>query len=155
MTKPDLTQQVSKTFTILHYAMAILSVAVAIVAAELITRLLNAEAIASSMLCAVIFAAWVGGLGPGLLAVMLAVLAFHYYLVSSSSAFSWKHDLFAVSISEMLHLILFSTTTLVVAFLISVQRRATEELRRSGHNLQVAMGIRSGPRLRSWRAKCI
>jgi PAS domain S-box-containing protein len=140
MTKPDLTQQVSKSFTILHYAMAILSVAVAIVAAELITRLLNAEAIASSMLFAVIFAAWVGGLGPGLLAVMLAVLAFHYYLVSSSSAFSWKHDLFAVSISEMLRLILFSTTTLVVAFLISAQRRATEELRRSGRNLQVAMG---------------
>jgi PAS domain S-box-containing protein len=140
MTKPDLTQQVSKTSTILHYATAILSVAVAIVVAELITRLLNAEAIASSMLCAVMVAAWVGGLGPGLLAVMLAVLAFHYYLASPNNAFSWKHDLFAVSISEMLRLILFSATSLVVASLISAQRRVTEELRRSGHNLQVAMG---------------
>jgi len=40
---------------------AVLSVAVAVVVAELITRLLNAEAIVSSMLCAVIFAAWLVG----------------------------------------------------------------------------------------------
>jgi len=51
--------------TISHYATAVLSVAVAVIAAELITRLLHAEAIASSMLCAVIFAAWIGGFGPG------------------------------------------------------------------------------------------
>jgi K+-sensing histidine kinase KdpD len=62
------------------YAAAVSSVAIAIIAAEVITRLLNAEAIASSMLCAVIFAAWVGGFGPALLAVALALLAFHYYL---------------------------------------------------------------------------
>jgi hypothetical protein len=37
----------------LSYAMAVLSVAVAIIAAELITRLLHAEPIALSMLCAV------------------------------------------------------------------------------------------------------
>jgi PAS domain S-box-containing protein len=138
MTKPGLTERLS-TPSISHYAMAVLSVAVAIVAAELITRLLNAEAIASSLLCAVIFAAWVGGLGPGLLAVALALLAFHYYLVSPSSAFSWKHDFFAASVSEMLRLILFSATSLVVAFLISAQRKAAEELWRSGDDLQKAM----------------
>src|SRR6266702_6798157 len=140
MTKSGLTQRVSKSSTISRYAMAVLSVVVAIVAAELITRLLNAEAIASSMLCAVIFAAWVGGLGPGLLAVTLALLAFHYYLVSPSNSFIWKHDPFAAGISEVPRLILFSITSLVVAFLISTQRRATEELRRSAHELQAAMG---------------
>jgi PAS domain S-box-containing protein len=113
---------------------------VAIVAAELITRLLNAEAIASSMLCAVIFAAWVGGRGPGLLAVTFALLAFHYYLVPPGGSFTWKHDLFAVDVSEIPRLILFSTTSLVVAFLISAQRNATEELRQSTHDLQIAMG---------------
>ncbi|WP_334526409.1 PAS domain-containing protein [Bradyrhizobium sp. AZCC 2230] len=122
-----------------RYAAAALSVAVAIVAAEQITRLLSAEAIASSMLCAVIFAAWVGGLGPGLLSVTLALLAFHYYLVPPSSLFTWKRDLFAVGISEMPRLILFSITSLVVAFLISTQRKAAEELRRSAHDLQIAM----------------
>ncbi len=140
MTKPDLTQQVSKSFTISRYALAVLSVAVAIVAAELITRLLNAEAIASSMLCAVIFAAWVGGLGPGLLAVTLALLAFHYHLVPPINSFAWKQDLFALGISEVPRLFLFSITSLVVVFLISSQRKVTEELRRSGHNLRIAMG---------------
>jgi hypothetical protein len=52
MKEPDLTQQLSKSSAISRYAMSVLSVSVAIVAASLITRLLNAEAIASLMLCA-------------------------------------------------------------------------------------------------------
>jgi PAS domain S-box-containing protein len=139
MTRPDLTQRLSKSSTISHYAMAVLSVVVVIVTAELITRLLNAEAIASSMLCAVIFAAWVGGFGPALLAVALALLAFHYYLVPPINSFTWKHDLVVVGISEAPRLILFSITSLVVASLISAQRKATQDLQRSGHDLQLAM----------------
>ena len=138
MTRPGPTERLS-TSTISHYAMAVLSVAVAIVAAELITRLLSAEAIASSMFCAVIFAAWVGGLGPALLAVTLSLVAFHYYLVPPINSFAWKHDLFDAGISELPRLLLFSGTSLVVAFLISAQRKATEELRRSEHKLQMAM----------------
>ncbi len=91
MTKPGLTERLS-TSTISHYAMAVLSVAIAIVAAELITRLLSAEAIASSMLCAVVFAAWIGGLGPALLSVGLALFAFHCYLAPPISSFTWKRD---------------------------------------------------------------
>ena len=75
MRKPDLPRRWLRLSTISHYATAVLSVAVAIIAAELITRLLSAEAIASSMLCAVIFAAWFGGFGPALLAIALAVHA--------------------------------------------------------------------------------
>jgi PAS domain S-box-containing protein len=121
------------------YAMAVLSVAVAIVAAELITRLLHAEPIASSMLCAVIFAAWFGGFGPALLAIALAVLAFHYYLVPPINSFTWKHDVFTLDISEVPRLILFSITSLFVAFVIAAQRKATEHLRRSGDDLHAAM----------------
>src|ERR1700737_2174370 len=139
MIKPDFPQRRPKSITISHYAMAVLSVAVAIIAAELITRLLHAEAIASSMLCAVIFAAWVGGFGPALLAIMLALLAFHYYLVPPINSFTWKDNLFVVGISEVPRLILFSITSLVVAFLIAPQRKATETLRRSGDDLQVAI----------------
>src|SRR6266849_2036254 len=139
MIKPDLPQRWLNSSTIYHHAMAVLSVAVAIVAAELITRLLHAEAIASSMLCAVIFAAWFGGFGPALLAITLALLAFHYYLVPPINSFTWKHDLFAVGISEVPRLILFSITSLFVAFMISAQRKATETLRRSRDDLQVAI----------------
>src|ERR1700688_535671 len=121
------------------YAMAVLSVAMAIIAAEFITRLLHAEAIASSMLCAVIFAAWFGGFGPALLAITLALLAFHYYLVPPLNSFIWKHDFFAVGISEVPRLILFCITSFFVAFVVSAQKKATEDLRRSGNDLQEAM----------------
>src|SRR5260370_24904925 len=139
MIKPDLPQRWPKPSTISYYAMAVLSVAVAIVAAELMTRLLQAEPIASSMLCAVIVAAWFGGFGPALLAITLALLAFHYYLVPPINSFTWKDNLFAVDISEVPRLILFLITSLFVTFLISAQRKITETLRRSRDDLQVAI----------------
>jgi PAS domain S-box-containing protein len=139
MIKPNLPQRWPNSPKISYYAVAVLSVGMAIIAAELITRLLHAEAIASSMLCAVIFTAWFGGFGPALLAITLALLAFHYYLVPPINSFTWKHDLFAVGISEVPRLVLFSITSLFVAFMISAQRKATETLRRSRDDLQVAI----------------
>src|SRR6267378_8637442 len=139
MNKLNLPRQHSKPLAIVGYATAVLSVAGAIIAAELITRLFHAEAIASSMLCAVIFAAWFGGFGPALLAITLALLAFHYYLLPPINSFTWKHNLFAVGISEVPRLILFSITSLFIAFTISAQRKATENLRRSRDDLQVAI----------------
>src|SRR5258708_562193 len=130
MNKLNLRQRRLKPFAISHYAMAALSVAVAIIAAELITRLFHAEAIASSMLCAVIFAAWFGGLGPALLAIALALLAFHYYLVPPINSFTWKHELFALDVSETPRLILFLVTSLLVAFIVSAQRKDAQALRR-------------------------
>jgi PAS domain S-box-containing protein len=139
MIKSDLRRSWPEAHGISYYAMAVLSVAVAIIAAQLITRFLHTEPIASSMLCAVIFAAWFGGFGPALLAIALAVLAFHYYLVPPINSFTWKQDAFALDISELPRLILFSITSLLVAFVISAQRKATEDLRRSGDDLHVAM----------------
>jgi PAS domain S-box-containing protein len=124
---------------IYSYAVAILSVAVAIAAAELVTMLLQAEAIASLMLCAVIFTAWFAGFLPALLAVTLAVLAFHYYLVPPINSFAWKHGLFVLHAAEMPRLILFFITSFLVACVISSQQKTTEDLRRSGENLQAAM----------------
>src|ERR1700722_15085013 len=138
MTKPSLPQRWPKS-AIYYYAIAVLSVAAAIIATELITRLLHAEAIASSMLCAVIFVAWFGGFGPALLAIALALLGFHYYLTPPIGSFGWKHELFAVDISEVPRLILFSFTALFVALLVSAQRKAAQNLRRSGDDLQAAM----------------
>ena len=102
----------SEPSAILRYAIAVLSVAIAMVVADILTRLLHTEPIASSMLCAVIFAAWFGGFGPGLLAIALSLLAFHYYLVPPINSFALKHDLFAVEISELPRLVLFSITSL-------------------------------------------
>src|SRR5258708_37379402 len=139
MNKLNLPQQRPKPLTISYYAVAVLSVAVAIMAAVFIARSFHAEPIASLMLCAVIFAAWFGGVGPALLAIALALLAFHYYLVPPTNSFTWKHTLSVVGISEVPRLILFSITALIVAFVISAQRKATETLRRSGDDLQAAL----------------
>src|SRR6201989_1740248 len=124
MITPDLRRRWRPAIS--SYAMACFVVAVAIVAAEFLTRFLHTDPIASSMLCAVIFAAWFGGFGPALLAIALALLAFHYYLVPPINSFVWKHDLFAVGISELPRLVLFSVTSAFVAFMISAQRKATE-----------------------------
>src|ERR1700730_7951108 len=110
---------------ILRYAIAVLSVAIAIVVADILTRLLHTEPIASTMLCAVIFAAWFG-FGPGLLAIALTLLAFHYYLVPPINSFSLKHNLFAVEIAELPRLVLFSITSLFVNFISLAQRSAKE-----------------------------
>src|SRR3979409_1461719 len=122
-----------------YYAMAVLSVAVAIGAAELVTRQLQAEPIASLMLCAVIFTAWFAGFVPALLAIALALLAFHYYLVPPIHSFTWKQDAFVVATSGLARLILFSLTSVFVAFMISAQRRAAETLRRTGDDLRAAI----------------
>src|SRR5882757_6383994 len=139
MNKLNLPRQHSKRLAIVGYATAVLSVCGAIIAADFITRFFNAEAIASSMLCAVIFAAWFGGFGPALLAIALALSAFHYYLLPPINSFTWKDDLSAVGISEVPRLFLFSIVSLVVAFLISAQKRATETIRLSRDDLRVAM----------------
>jgi PAS domain S-box-containing protein len=138
MIKFDPSQRL-KPRTFSYHAMAVLSVAVAIAAAELITRQLHAETIASSMLCAVIFTAWFGGFGPALVAIALALLAFHYYLVPPSASFTWKNNLFAFDISEIPRLILFLITSVVVSSLVSLQRKTTEALRFSGDDLRTAM----------------
>jgi len=131
MIKPDLPQRWPKLPAISYYAIAVLSVAAAVVATELLTRLLHAEPIALSMLCAVIFVAWLSGFSPALFAIALALLAFHYYSAPPINSFTWKDNLLAVDISEVPRLILFSTTSLFVAFMISAQSKATENLRRS------------------------
>jgi PAS domain-containing protein len=134
MTKSDLRRLWPTARSISCYAAAVLSVAVAVIAAELLTRLLHTEPIALSMLCAVVFAAWFGGMGPALLAIVLAVFAFHYYLVPPVNSFTWKSNLLAVGISEAPRLVLFSIVSLFVAFMIAGQRKATEALRRSSRD---------------------
>src|ERR1700744_2903262 len=138
MIRLDLPQR-SRPRTLAYHAVAVLSVAAAIVSAELITRQLHAEAIASSMLCAVIFAAWFGGFGPALVAIVLALLAFHFYLALPINSFSWNPDLFALDVSEAPRLLLFLVTSLFVAFMVSAQRKTAEALRRTGDDLQATI----------------
>jgi PAS domain S-box-containing protein len=117
--------------------MAILSVAVAIVVTDITARLLLAEPIALLMLCAVISTAWLGGLGPTILAIVLSLFAFYYNLAPPANSFVWKHDLLHIGIVELPRLLLFAFVSLFVAFVVTTQRKATEALRRSRDDLQV------------------
>jgi PAS domain S-box-containing protein len=125
-----------KTHRIYFYAIAVFSVAVAILVTELAARLPYAEPTASIMLCAVIFSAWFGGLGPALLAIALGL--FYFNLAPPIVPFTWKHDLLAVDISQTPRLLVFCITSLIVAFIVSEQRKVTDALRRSRNDLRVA-----------------
>jgi PAS domain S-box-containing protein len=102
------------------------------------TRLLHTEPIALLMLCAVILPAWLVGFGPALLAVTIALLAFHYYLAPPINTFTWKQNVFSVGVEEVPRLVLFAIVSVLVAWLISAEKAATEALRRSGDALQRA-----------------
>ena len=138
MSKSSPPSWLSKQSAISRYAVAMLSVAVAAVATQSLTVFLHTEPIASSMISAVMFAAWFGGFGPGLLAIALALLAFHYYVVPPVNSFTPKHNLFSLGLQELPRLFLFSIAALFVTFLSSTQRRAVESLRRSRDDLLVA-----------------
>src|SRR5258707_9944633 len=112
----------SELSAISRCAIAVLSVAIAIVVTGLLTVFLHTEPIASSMISAVMFVAWFGGFGPGLLAIGLAVLAMHYYVVPplnsfALNSFALKNNLFSLGVAELPRLILFSTAALFVTYL--------------------------------------
>src|ERR1700723_3611099 len=106
MIKSDLGQPRPKPHRLAYYAMAIFSVAVAVVVTEIAARLLQAEPIALLMLCAVISTAWLGGLGPAILAITLSLFAFYYNLVLPTNSFVWKQDLLYIGIVELPRLFL-------------------------------------------------
>jgi K+-sensing histidine kinase KdpD len=130
MIKSDLRQSRPKAIKMSYYAMAVLSVAVATVVAGITARLLQAEPIALLMLCAVIATARLGGIGPALLAMTLALFAFYYNLLPPTNSFGWKHDFLHISIAEVPRLVLFAITSLFVAIVVTTQRKATEARRR-------------------------
>jgi C4-dicarboxylate-specific signal transduction histidine kinase len=106
---------------IASYGVAVLSV----LAALIIGRLLDIHLVGapvSLFLCAIMLSGWFGGLGPGLLAVTLSLLAFDYYFVTPLYSF-------AIEIKEIPRFIIYALSALFVGLLSAAQRRATESLR--------------------------
>lgn len=112
---------------IARYAVAVLSVAFAL----LIARLLDIQLVSapvSLFLCAIMVSGWFGGIGPALLAVSLSLLAFDYYFVTPFFSL-------AMEIKELPRFIIFVLSALFVGLLSAAQRRATESLRAVRDNL--------------------
>jgi PAS domain S-box-containing protein len=105
------------------YGIAVLSVAGALIISRQPAFHLQ-SAPASLFLCAVVFSAWLGGVGPGLLAIILACLAFDYYFLDPIHSFAMKPE-------EIPRFVIFAASSLLAGSLSAAQRSATESLRRA------------------------
>src|SRR5258706_10485794 len=106
---------------IVRFGVAVLSVIAAVVILLFMDNNLQAAANISFFLCAVIFSTCFGGVRPGLLAILLSILAFAYVLPPSDSL--------AVNISHLPRLLLFAPLAFFVAWLIAAQQSKAESLR--------------------------
>jgi PAS domain S-box-containing protein len=82
----------------------------------------------SLLLCAVMFSGWFGGLGPGLLAAILAFLVFDYAFVAPTNSFS-------ISPLEIPRVAAFAISALLIGLLSGEQRRKADSLRRARDEL--------------------
>ena len=104
------------------YVIAALWVTAAVIANVLLETYLQASPTLFLFLCAIILAAWIGGVGPGLAATALSVLAFDYF--------------FLPPLQDLPRIALFAMAGLFVVGLIAAQRNTAESLRRSRADLQ-------------------
>jgi PAS domain S-box-containing protein len=108
---------------ILDYGIACVTPALALVLDASFSRLWGIDPPASVFLCGIMIVAWVSGPGPALLATVLTVLAFDYFLMQPVYSF-------ALEFKEFTRLVLFTIAALFVVSLSAAQRRATASLRR-------------------------
>jgi K+-sensing histidine kinase KdpD len=121
-----------KPSLIARYAMAVLSVVVALVTGLLLNRFLETAPFVSLFLCAIMVTSWYGGVGPGLFATALSILAFDYYFLPPI------HSV-AAALKDIPRLVLFAITALIVIALNAAQRSAAQSLRRTRDDLQTAV----------------
>ena len=113
------------------YAIAALSVCVALLLSHL--QLLHLESAPVSLfLCAVMLSGWLGGEGPGALAIGLSSLGFYY-------SFLPPMDSFAAKPGQTARFVVFILSALLVGAVSVAQRRATESLRKTRDDLKEAV----------------
>jgi PAS domain S-box-containing protein len=114
--------------SILSYGVAILSVAAALSIALFLKHHLEV----SPFLCAVMFAAWFGGVLPGMAAIILSTLFLKYFFIAPVYSM-------AIDINEVPRIILFVLAALFVILLSAAQRRAERKLRKAERELRITI----------------
>ena len=109
------------------YGTAVVSVSIALLISHWPFLHLEAAPV-SLLLCAVIFSAWLGGVGPSLLAVILSALAFYYSFLPPVDSLGAKP-------AQIPRFLIYIVSAAFVASLSVAQRRTTESLRRTRDNL--------------------
>lgn len=106
---------------VIAYGLAVGSVTAALAIAWLLDTYLQTMPYVSLFLCAIMFVAWVGGLGPSLLAVATAALYFVFFLLPPQGSFE-------VAANDIPRVVLFLITALFVVALSAAQRRSSKAL---------------------------
>lgn len=109
----------------LRYALALLSVAVALITSLLVRRALHISHPLAWFLAAVVISVWYGGLGPGLVAITLSALAIGYFILPS------RRSLPATP-SEIWYLVGFVLWASLITWFSSKRRGAEEALKQVG-----------------------
>lgn len=117
------------------YAVAVLSVAAALIVTQELRFFFQATP-NSLFFCAIIFASWFGGVGPGILASVLSVLTVKYFLTPP------LHTL-AINASEVPRFGVLLFAGLFISWLSGKQRRAEAALRQTRDELEEKVRART------------
>src|SRR6185436_16117385 len=110
---------------------------ITVTAALVITRSLEQYTdITPLFYAAIVISAWFGGMGPGLLAVVLATMAIDYYLVPP--LYTLRPDLKQVSF-----LIVFGVLAMLTSWMSAKRKRTQEDLRQARDELETRVQERT------------
>jgi C4-dicarboxylate-specific signal transduction histidine kinase len=114
----------------LRYAVAIVSVVTATVFSLILENNWHSTPYVSLFLCAIMLSAWFGGVRPGIVAIVLSILAFDYYLLPPT------HTLLP-NFNQLPRIVLFAASAVAVGSLSAAQRSTSESLRQARDALAV------------------
>jgi PAS domain S-box-containing protein len=116
--------------TAVRWVLPIVLVGAALILSKILDYYWHSPPFTSLFICAILFSAWFGGLGPGLLAIILSCFAFDYYFLP-------PFNTLAVNSNELPRLSFFAIASLVVGLLGASQRNTTMSLRQARDDLAV------------------
>jgi signal transduction histidine kinase len=120
---------------LLRYSVAVAAVTLALMLTWLLWPLLD-PTVFSLFFAAVMVSAWYGGLGPGLLATAVAVLAIEAFFFSPV-------DTFVLDLQSLLRLTVFALVALLISSLTAARKRAEDALRKAHDELEIRVQERT------------
>jgi PAS domain S-box-containing protein len=131
--KPEFPKLLSPAY---RYGLAAVSFSVALIVALLLSRFHFRNVEVPLFLFAVAVAAWYGGTGGAILALLLSIMAFDYFFTEP------LHTLI-ISGADIPYFIVFAAFASLVAWFSAVRRRVEQDLRQATDRLQVEVAERT------------
>lgn len=120
----------------LRYALAPISLAIALGAALLAHRFNFHNVEVPLLLFAVAITSWYGGSGPAFVAVVLSIISFDYF-------FTEPRYTFYVTTGDLPYFVIFISFASLVAWFSAIRRRVEQELRQARDHLQIEVAERT------------